>query len=140
MDQRAVIEKARRDLEFLQEEVLGVLLYGSWARGEAHERSDIDICIVAPDAEDKAALLLKALAGIRDDRYDLRIFELLPLYLKMAVIEEGIPIFVADAGELYEYFYPFRRMWEDQRHRQTLSRDEMLAMLGTGHRRDAKGA
>ena len=53
MDQRAIIEKARRDLAFLQGDVLGVLLYGSWATGESHEKSDIDICIVAPSAEDR---------------------------------------------------------------------------------------
>jgi predicted nucleotidyltransferase len=56
MDQRAIIEKAKKDLAFLQENVLGVLIFGSWATGMGHEMSDIDICIVAPSAEDKIAL------------------------------------------------------------------------------------
>jgi len=92
MDQRAIIEKARQDLAFLQGDVLGVLLYGSWATGESHEMSDIDICIVAPSVEDKTALWRRAIAAIRDDRYDIRIFELLPLYLQMAVIEQGVVV------------------------------------------------
>lgn len=73
MDQRSVIEKAAKDLAFLQEYVLGVLLYGSWFTGKSHEKSDIDICIVAPFAEDKTALWRSAIAAVRDDRYDIRI-------------------------------------------------------------------
>ncbi len=138
MDQRAVIEKARRDLEFLQGDVLGVLLYGSWAMGESHENSDVDICIAAPTAEDKIAFLMGAISAIHDERYDIRIFELLPLYLKMAVIEEGIVVYARDVCELYEYFYPYRRMWEDQKHRQMLDRDEMRAMLGKVRRRESR--
>ena len=68
------------------------MLYGSWARGDASERSDIDICIVAPDVEDKAALWREAISKPHDDRFDVRIFERLPLYMKMAVIEEGIVV------------------------------------------------
>ncbi len=129
MDQRAIIEKARKDLAFLQGDVLGVLLYGSWATGESHERSDIDICIVAPSVEDKTALWRSAIAAVRDDSFDVRIFELMPLYLKMAVIEHGVVVCSRDVLELYEYFYPFRRIWGNQKHRQILSRDEMRGML-----------
>jgi predicted nucleotidyltransferase len=127
MDQKAIIEKAKKDLAFLQEDVLGVLIFGSWATGMGHEMSDIDICVVAPSAEDKIALWRQAIAAIRDD---LCTFELLPLYLKMAVIEQGIVVYSKDIPELYEYFYPFRRIWEDQKHRQALNREEVREMLG----------
>jgi hypothetical protein len=130
MDQRAIIEKVGKDLAFLQDDVLGVLLYGSWATGDRHEMSDIDICIVAPFVEDKTALWRSVIAAIHDDSFDIRIFELMPLYLKMAVIEQGVVVCSSDVLELYEYFYPFRRIWGDQKRRQTLSRDEMRAMLG----------
>ena len=125
-----IIEKARKDLAFLQGDVLGVLLYGSWATGENQVNSDIDICIVAPSVEDKTALWRSAIAAVRDDSFDIRIFELMPLYLQMAVIEQGVVVCSRDVLELYEYFYPFRRIWGDQKHRQTLSRDEMREMLG----------
>ena len=108
MDQRRVIEKAAKDLAFLQEDVLGVLLYGSWATGESHEKSDIDICIVAPFAEDKTALWRSAIAAVRDDRYDIRIFELMPLHLKMRVIEQGVVVYSRDVLELYEFCQIFR--------------------------------
>jgi hypothetical protein len=130
MDQRAIIEKARKDLAFLQDDVLGVLLYGSWVTGESHEMSDIDICIVAPYVAYTTAFWRSVIAAIRDNSFDVRIFELMPLYMKMAVIEQGVVICSRDVLELYEYFYPFRRIWGDQKHRQTLSRDEVREMLG----------
>ena len=56
-----VAARVKNDLLFLQDpfwqdQALGVLLYGSLAQGEAGPRSDIDSCIVAPEAADKAAL------------------------------------------------------------------------------------
>ena len=130
MDREEVLAKAKMDFQFLQERVLGTLVFGSWARGEASEWSDIDLCIVAPRANDPGALWREALSQIQDLRYEVRIFELLPLYMKMAVIEEGVVVCSRDVLELYEYFYPFRRLWEDQKRRQTVSREEMLEMLG----------
>jgi hypothetical protein len=47
----------------------------------------------------------------------------------MAVIEEGVVVCSRDALDLYEYFYPFRRVWEDQKHRQKVSREEMQTMF-----------
>ncbi|HDI13153.1 MAG TPA: nucleotidyltransferase domain-containing protein [Hadesarchaea archaeon] len=31
--------------------ILGVLIFGSRVRDRAHERSDVDICVVAPGAK-----------------------------------------------------------------------------------------
>jgi len=59
----------KADLSFLQdpawrEKVLGVLLYGSQATGEAGPRSDIDLCIVAPTISLRVLLSLPTrLAG-----------------------------------------------------------------------------
>jgi predicted nucleotidyltransferase len=130
MDREEVLAKAKRDFQFLHKRALGTLVFGSWARGEASERSDIDLCIVAPRASDPGALWREALSQIQDLRYEVRIFELLPLYMKMAVIEEGVVVCSRDVLELYEYFYPFRRLWEDQKRRQTVSREEMREILG----------
>jgi predicted nucleotidyltransferase len=129
MDREETIARARKDFGFLRDRVLGVMLYGSVGRGEGHERSDIDICIVAPDAEDPASLWREAMSQIRNESYDVRIFEALPLYMKMAVIDGGTVVCSRDILDLYEYFYPFRREWKDQEHRQQISRQEMLAIL-----------
>ena len=69
-----------------------MLLYGSQATGEAGENSDIDLCIVAPQAIDQSKLWRQFVSHIKDSRHDVRIFELLPLYLKSAVIEQGVVV------------------------------------------------
>ena len=47
--------------------VLGVLLYGTVVKGESTDRSDW------------------FLSRVKDERYDVRLFELMPLYLKIEV-------------------------------------------------------
>lgn len=134
-----VAAKVKNDLQFLrdlfwQNRVQSVLLYGSRARSEAGPGSDIDLCIVAPEAADKAKLWREFISHLRDGPYDVRIFELLPLHIKTAVIEEGLVVYSKDILELYEYFHPFRREWEDQKHRHTLAPEEMRALIQASRR------
>ncbi len=131
MDAKKVGEKVREDLRFLFENrsVLGVLLYGSVVAGESTERSDIDICVVAPAAGDKVAFSRWILSNVKDERYDVRVFELMPLYLKMEVVEHGEVVHARDIYELYEYFYTFRRSWDDQRQRQMLTNEEAFGLF-----------
>ncbi len=125
------------DFSFLSEsrtfEVLGLLLFGSVAKGESSDRSDIDLCVVAPVVRDHPVFFRWLLAHLRDTRYDLRIFELLPLYLQIELIEHGEVLFARDLYELYEYFYPFRRLWDDQKRRQTLTEQEARELFSPRH-------
>jgi len=139
-----IVAKVKADLEFLhdpvwREQILGVLLYGSQATGEAGPRSDIDLCIVAPRAADRSSLWRKFISHLRDSRYDVRIFELLPLFLKAAVMEQGVVVYCEDEPELYEYIYPFRREWEDQKHRQDVSLEEMRDLFRASRKLRASG-
>ena len=129
MDQEEIITRIKKDFKSILPDVYGVLLYGSWATREENERSDIDICLVAPESKNLIFLQRKALALIQDDRYDVRIFELLPLYLKVEVMEKGVVVYSRNLCELYEYFYFFRKLWAEQKDRQTLSREEALVMF-----------
>lgn len=138
-----IVLAVKADLSFLQdplwrEQVLGVLLYGSQATGEAGPRSDIDLCIVAPNVSDHSLLWRKFVSHLRDSRYDVRIFEQLPLFLKAAVIEEGIVVYCEDEPELYEYFYPFRRDWQDQKHRQEMTAEEARGLFRAAGRKAAE--
>ncbi len=49
-----IIEEVRKDFSFLEGRVLGVVIFGSWAKGEVGR--DIDICIVAPNRDAKEVL------------------------------------------------------------------------------------
>jgi len=131
MDAKRVGEKVREDLRFLFENrsVLGVLLYGSVVAGESTERSDIDVCVVASAAGDKVAFSRWILSNVKDEQYDVRVFELMPLYLKMEVVEHGEVVHARDIYELYEYFYAFRKSWDDQRQRQMLTNEEAFGLF-----------
>lgn len=108
-----------KDFEFLKslKEVEAVLVYGSKANKTSHEKSDIDICIIAPslkNSKDFTALLSLIWRNVNPGKYDIRIFEELPLYIKMNIINNHKLIFAKDTGKLYEYFYFYRKLWSNQ--------------------------
>jgi predicted nucleotidyltransferase len=124
------------DFAFLTDdkEVLAMLLFGSGARDDADQRSDRDICIVAPELRDARTRLvfLRAIfdrLDVRGKRYDLWFFEELPLYMKIQVIEHHEVILCRDLPALYEYLYFYRKLWGDQKHRQDLGKLELLEVL-----------
>ena len=130
MDKEEVKRRAKKDFEPLLDDVLGILLYDSLAAGVDSERSDIDISIVAPAIDDKSGFSRRILSNVRDARYDVRVFELMPLYLKAEVVEKGEIIYTKNIFKLYEYFYYFRKIWDDQKRRQKLSKNEVLQLFG----------
>lgn len=129
MDAEEAGIKMMEYFKLLIDDVLGMLIYGSVATGASTERSDIDVCVVAPLVADKVRFSRTILANVKDVRYDVRLFELMPLYIQMDVIEHGTVIYTQDIYELYEYFYGFRKLWEDQKARQRLSKEEALDLF-----------
>ena len=113
-----------------KEKVLGILLFGSYANETQTNRSDVDICMVAPeeDSFDLYSLFLEKI-NVVSKHYDIKFFTELPLYLMIQVIENGILVHSPNELDLYEYFYRFRKLWADQKHRQELSKDELLSLL-----------
>ncbi len=113
-----------------KEKVLGILLFGSYANETQTNRSDVDICVVAPeeDSFDLYSIFLEKI-NVVSKHYDIKFFTELPLYLKIQVIENGILVHSPNELDLYEYFYRFRKLWADQKHRQELSKDELLSLL-----------
>ncbi len=93
--------------------VLAVILYGSYGKEYFREDSDIDICVVAPKAN-KQKLFEKTLELMQDERIDIKIFELMPLHLKIKVIREGKILWTKDEKELGYYFWQFMKIWEDE--------------------------
>ena len=62
-------------------------------------------------------------------KYDVRMFSELPLYIKIQVIKKGILIYSPNKFDLYEYFYLYRKLWADQKHRQEISKEEIISFL-----------
>lgn len=110
-ESKEMIEQLKDDFEEFKDRCMGVLLFGSHARGEATERSDIDVCIVKP-----LESILDTIYSKFGGKYDIKVFENLPLYVKMEVIRHH-ELICGDELDLSEYFYFFRKLWQDMEHR-----------------------
>jgi len=121
-------ENIRKELQSLQKDVLAILIYGSMAKGKENKRSDIDICLVAPDSNLKE--LYKKMLPLVKEKYDIKIFEDMPLFLKIEVIKNHKIVYAKNIYQLYEYFYKFRKIWKDQEHRQKLTKDDIKILFG----------
>ena len=117
MVDQELMAKLRRVFSFTLENpaILGVILYGSYATGEETIRSDIDICIVAPDLQSYEAWswVCRRLGGEAEDALDIRVFGELPLHVQGDILDKGIVIVSPDIPALYERLFPTRKRWED---------------------------
>ncbi len=102
-----LIKKAGDDRD-----VLAVILYGSYARGE--EYRDIDVCLVIePSREKRVNLAKKGLEYIRNFDLDIRTYSELPLYMQIRVLKEGEVLLCKDEDVLYEISIKTSRHFED---------------------------
>jgi predicted nucleotidyltransferase len=108
-------EKIVKDFEFLKYDVEAIILFGSYARKEQTSRSDIDICLVCGNKKEKIEKVWdKILESGITEKYDVKIFELLPLKMKISVIKEGKVLYAKNEIELSYYFRFFKKLWEDE--------------------------
>ena len=97
-------------------DVLGVLVYGSTARGEQTPDSDIDVCLVLmPERRfsNQGALSAKRLDYLAQSDLDVRIFQQLPLYVRSRVLKEGRVEYVRDEDLLYALALKTVQAFED---------------------------
>lgn len=130
MVKETLLKSIKKDFKTIFEEknILGILLYGSYSIDQETNRSDVDICIVAPKENNfELFSYISQTIDIYSKKYDVRFFSELPIHIKIKVIENGILIYSPDKYELYEYFYFYRKLWNDQKHRQKVSKEELLS-------------
>ena len=106
----ALLKSLREDFREFADSCMGILLFGSYAKGEGTKRSDIDVCLVKPEEGIFGRILCK-LGG----KYDLKVFEELPFYIRIEVIKNHLRIYSKD--ELDLYFYKQRKIWKDMERR-----------------------
>jgi uncharacterized protein len=119
----------RQDLDTLKNRE--VIVFGSQAAGEATVRSDIDVAVLARTRDRKAAARVwDEVLGRAPDRYDIRVFELLPLEIQADIARSHVVAF-GDPVEISAYFYPVLKQWQDTKHRyeRPLPPRERLARL-----------
>ena len=110
------------------------VLYGSFVKGNfILNRSDVDVAIITQvkDKESNSKFWLSLLEKITPN-YDIKIFELLPLFLKIEIIESYYVLF-GDPLEISEYFYKYRSIWKEMVGRyesnQFMNIEEKISML-----------
>ncbi len=114
---RLHIEEIRKDLKEISN--YESVIYGSYVTGEFRDGSDIDVAVITRrrDEKENYAIQRSLFSKIRPI-YDVRVFELLPLKVKASVFSDYIVLF-GDEPEISEYFYRWRKMWDDMKHRIT---------------------
>ncbi len=112
MDKKSIEE----NFSFLKDRqgVLAVLIFGSSVKDRKHERSDIDICIVAPDLDPHELWLDVDRKVRKKEVYDFHIFEDLGLRMKHQIMKNHEVLWTRDRSRLQEYFYWHRKLWKDQ--------------------------
>jgi uncharacterized protein len=97
--------------------ILAIFLFGSVARGEEHEGSDTDICLVlVPGTYTPLQLSKLKLEYLRDFNQDTQIFQQLPLYIRKRVLKDGKILFTRDMDQLYDVAFAFIREYADYEH------------------------
>jgi len=110
------LEDIKKILEKL-EETYEIVLYGSYIEKSMRPTSDIDISVLTRlQDKQKNKLIQYDLFGVAPLKYDIRVFELLPIFIQISIIKNYKVIF-GDPLDISEYFYYFRKKWDDCKNR-----------------------
>lgn len=106
----------REKLDFLKEKC-DVVIFGSFVNGEMRPKSDIDIAVITHLKDKEINIKIqKNLFGKAPLKFEIRVFELLPIYIQFSIIENYSVVY-GDLLEISEYFYQFRKKWDDCKNR-----------------------
>jgi predicted nucleotidyltransferase len=106
------LKKIREELHYLENKY-DVVVYGSYVEGGMRPNSDIDIAVISYKTNDDYNInLQKELLGKFPLKYDIRIFELFPIFIQISIINNYQVVF-GDLLEISEYFYSYRKNWDD---------------------------
>jgi predicted nucleotidyltransferase len=107
-----IVEKVKNDPE-----VLALFLFGSSARNEECEQSDVDLCIVLmPGTYPPKELSQKKLDYLKSTDLDIQVFQQLPIYIKKRIIKEGKVLYCKDDDALYDLCFAAIREFADFEH------------------------
>ncbi len=94
-------EKIKQEFD-KDKDVIAVLVFGSYVRNELHR--DIDLCIVLDNKRSNLEMSKKAIyyGSLVGSKFDISIYQQLPLYIRKRVLMEGKVILCKDEGLLYK--------------------------------------
>jgi uncharacterized protein len=82
-------------------------------------------------AVDASKILRKTIRKVNTvtSNYDVHIFEELPLYIQMNIIKQHKIIYTRDRYGMYEYFFHYRKLWDNQKYRNTMSKEFLISTI-----------
>jgi len=106
-----IINRAKKDRS-----VLAVAVFGSYARKEKYR--DIDICVfLKPREYSELVISQKRVEYIpEDERYDVQIFQQLPLYIQKRILSEAQILYCKNEDELYDLYFACIRDFDHFEH------------------------
>ncbi|MHA1253386.1 MAG: nucleotidyltransferase family protein [Candidatus Helarchaeota archaeon] len=110
-----------------------VVIFGSTVQGDNRPTSDIDIAVISRTNDIKKNIQLqKDLLKYASSKIDIRVFELLPIYIQISIVDNYIVVF-GNILDISEYFYKIRKKWDDCKYRifmnQFANYQERLSLL-----------
>lgn len=131
MSSKPSLKTIRKELRTLQK--YDAVIFGSYASDYFTVKSDIDVAVITRQTNpEKNKTIWKNILGNAPTKYHINIFELMPLHLKTNIINNHHVLF-GKGLDLSEYFYHFRKLWQDSKHRyyenQFKSIKEKMALL-----------
>ena len=94
-----------------------LVLFGSVVENTTRPNSDIDIAVLTYiNDKEKNKIIQKSLFGIAPLKFDIRVFELFPIYIQISIIKNYLILF-GEPLEISEYFYDYYKKWDDCKHR-----------------------
>ena len=110
------IDEMKEILALLKEKY-EVILFGSAVEGGMRPESDIDIAVITRNKSKNYNIeLQKSLLGKFPLKFDVRIFELYPIDIQISIIK-NYKVICGNLLEISEYFYYFRKKWDDCKYR-----------------------
>ena len=107
------------DIAKQDKDILAILIFGSVARGEQHNNSDIDICLMLmPQRQPYENIFMsrKRLEYLSKFDMDIHIYQQMPLYIKKRILKEGKVIFMRNENLLYHLAIKTIKEFEDYKH------------------------
>ena len=107
---KSLIAMAKKDRD-----VIAVAVFGSFARKESHR--DIDVCLFLMERMSALEMSRKRLAFLKHspEKFDIHVFQQLPIYIRHRVLKEGKIIFCSDEDSLYGIASAAVKEYEDFR-------------------------
>lgn len=87
-------------------DVIAIILFGSYLKNKKYAR-DVDMCVILKGKKDAKKFFKKRIEYLSHipNKFDIQIFQLLPLNVRISVLREGKILYSSNRSEIYSIAY-----------------------------------